>query len=149
MNQGVGLAESLKRAFLTVAMLRWWIVGMTFVAVNMAFLYLFVDILHWPVVFATVVAAEAGTLLRFLANDRWVFGRPRPTWRRLWQYHVANAASIGIWWAATNIFALVGVHYLLASILAMGCSVLLSMLTNFLWIWRHGHNAKGHGATSK
>ena len=120
------------------ALLRWWIVGVSFIAVNMGFLYLFVDIAKLPVFVATLLAAEAGTLLRFIINDRWVFGRSRPTWQRLWQYHVANAMSLFIWWAGTNVFSHLGVHYLLASILAMACSVMVSMLTNFLWIWRHG-----------
>ncbi|MGH8129229.1 MAG: GtrA family protein [Steroidobacteraceae bacterium] len=141
MTDHIPFLESLRRSLFTAAMLRWWIVGVSFVAVNVGFLYLFVDLLRWPIVLATFVAAEAGTLLRFLANDRWVFGRRRPTWGRLWQYHVANAASLGIWWSATNVFAFLGVHYLLASILAMACSVLLSMVTNFLWIWRHRAHA--------
>jgi putative flippase GtrA len=123
-------------------MLRWWIVGVSFIAVNMAFLYVFVEIAGLPVALATVLAAEAGTLLRFLVNDRWVFKRTRPTWARLWQYHVANAASLCIWWLATNAFAYLGVHYMLASVLAMACSVVLSMITNFFWIWRHGGAAR-------
>jgi len=126
-------------------MLRWWIVGIGFVAVNMAFLYAFVEIMRMPVALATIIAAEAGTLLRYLVNDRWVFGKTRPTWRRLWQYHVANAASLGIWWAATNLFTYFGAHYMIASVLAMACSVFISMLTNFLWIWRSGKAAPNQG----
>src|SRR3954471_12039318 len=37
-------------------MLRWWIVGVSFIAVNMAFLYLFVELAGLPVALATVLA---------------------------------------------------------------------------------------------
>lgn len=136
---------AVKKAFFTTAMLRWWIVGFGFVAVNIAFLYAFVELMHMPVAVATIIAAEAGTLLRYLVNDRWVFGKTRPSWRRLWQYHVANAASLCIWWVATNLFAYFGAHYMIASVLAMACSVLISILTNFLWIWRSGKTTPKQG----
>lgn len=146
MSSEKGLVFALKKVTLTVEMLRWWIVGLGFVLVNMGFLYVLVELLRMPVVLATVVAAEAGTLLRFLVNDRWVFGKARPSWGRLWQYHVANAASLAIWWGATNLFAYFGAHYMIASVMAMACSVFISVLTNFFWIWRHGKppSTQGH-----
>jgi putative flippase GtrA len=119
------------------AMVRWWIVGIVFMGVNVGSLYVLVDLLTLPVIFSTLIAAEAGALLRFIINDRWVFNQRGITWRRLWQYHVAIAGSFTIWWACTNVIVLLGGHYLVASIIGMGCSVLLSMITNFFWIWSH------------
>jgi putative flippase GtrA len=89
-----------------------------------------------PYALATVAAGEVSTLLRFLVVDRWVFEHRRPTWKRLIQYHVANAASFGIWWTAANGMKMAGVPGLWAAGLAMGCSVGLSVLSNFFWIWR-------------
>ncbi len=89
-----------------------------------------------PLTLATLITAETGTILRFFANDRWVFGHPRPTIARFWQYHVANAGGFVIWWGVSNALPSLGMHYLLASLAATACSVSFSMLTNFLWIWR-------------
>jgi len=118
---------------------RWWIVGVAFYGVGMGTLYLFHDILGMTLILATLMAAEFTTLIRFVINDRWVFGHLRPTWRRLWQYHVAGAGGTAIWWTVSNILPRFGVYYLVAATIGTGCSVFFSMFTNFLWIWRGKH----------
>jgi putative flippase GtrA len=72
----------------------------------------------------------------FLINDAWVFKNKRPSWRRLWQFHVAGAGGFAVWLVVTNTLPLVGVHYLIASVAGSAASMLFSILTNFLWIWR-------------
>lgn len=115
----------------------WWVVGVGFTLLNIPVLYLLVDLLTIPLGAATLIAGEAGLLARFLVNDRWVFGQLRPTPRQLWQYHVAAAGGFAIWWVATNILSRIGMHYLVAALAATGASVMWSMVTNFLWVWRH------------
>ena len=74
--------------------------------------------------------------LRFLVVGRWVFSHRAPTWKKLWQYHVANALGFGTWWGVANLLKAAGVHYMLAAVLAMFFSVGFNLLSNFLWIWR-------------
>ena len=124
------------RKLVTPQVLRWFVVGATFSAAGLGLIKLFAGIWLWPYALATFCSAELCTLLRFLAVDRWVFGHVRPTWKRLWQYHVANAAGFGIWWTTANGLNAVGVHYILAAILAMFFSVGFNLLSNFFWIWR-------------
>jgi putative flippase GtrA len=119
---------------------RWVLVGGLFMGLNIGFLYLLVGRLGLSVVVATLLSAEASTVLRFLVNDRWVFGNPGPTWTRLWQYHAANAGAFAIWWTATNVMNRMGFHYLVASILAVGFSTGVSLFSNFFWIWRKQHH---------
>ena len=116
--------------------LRWIILGVIFAGLGLGLLKLMVGILAWPYALSTLLTGEIGTILRFLAVDRWVFRHNRPTFTRLWQYHVANLLGFAIWWTAANILKIVGVHYLMASILAMFFSVGFSLASNFLWIWR-------------
>jgi putative flippase GtrA len=118
-------------------MLRWWIVGVVFLGVNIALLYLFIDMIGLPVLVSTFIAAEIGVLLRFVVNDRWVFRQSGITLQRLWQYHVAIAGSFAVWWISTNVIVFFGGHYMIASVIGMACSVLLSIATNFFWIWTH------------
>ena len=115
---------------------RWWIVGLGFYVGGIGVLYLFREILGLSLVYSTLAAAELTTLLRFFINDRWVFDYARPTWRRLWQYHVASAGGAAIWWLVANLLPRFGVHYLLASTVGTAASVFYSMFTNFFWIWK-------------
>lgn len=84
---------------------------------------------------------EHYTLLRLLANDRWVFGQRRPTLARLWKYHVANAGGFAVWWTTANSLQRLDVPYLWAATLAVVCSAILSLPTNFLWVWRRERQA--------
>lgn len=129
--------------FLAKPMVRWWIVGLFFTGFNIPALYVLHEVLGLRVAIATLITAELTTILRFFLNDRWVFGHPRPTWQRLWQYHLSNAGSFVIWWLAINAIEAAGIHYLIASLLATAISVGWSMATNFLWIWRKKSQGEG------
>jgi len=115
---------------------RWWIVGLAFYAGGLGVLYLVIDGLRLPLLTGTLLTGEVTVLLRFLVNDRWVFGHRVPTWTRLWQFHIASAGGAAIWWMVSNALPRFGVHYLIASTAGTACSVFLSMFTNFLWVWR-------------
>lgn len=117
-------------------LVKWLIVGLGFLFISTGFLYLFVDLWRIPILWATFLSAESSTLLRFFVNSFWVFGVKKPSFRECLQYHLANAGAFFIWWSATNVLIYFGVHYLLAGILAVGSSTLLSLYTNFFWIWR-------------
>ena len=117
-------------------LIRWLILGFSFVFVSTGFLYLFVDFLQIPILWATFLAAESSTVLRFIANSFWVFGVKKLTFRECWQFHLANAGAFFVWWSVTNALIYFGTHYLLAGILAVGSSMFLSLYTNFFWIWR-------------
>jgi len=124
------------KQFLTPQVMRWLVVGLLFSGLGLGLLKILAGVLAWPYALATFCSGEICTLLRFLMVDRWVFRHRRPTWKRLWQYHVANAVGFAVWWSAANLLKSVGVHYLVASVLAMFFSVGFSLLSNFLWIWR-------------
>lgn len=120
---------------------RWFAVATVFTAFGLGLLKLFVDGLHWPYAVSTFVQSETCNLLRFFVNDRWVFRKERPSWKRLWQYHVANALGFAVWWGGANGLKALGMNYLLASVVAMAGSVGVSLLTNFGWIWRKRRHA--------
>ncbi len=117
-------------------LVRWIIVGGIFGAFGLGLLHLFFAVLFWPYWVGTALQAEICTALRYLVNDRWVFAQPKPTWRRLWHYHVANAGGFAVWWITANLLQRSGVNYLLAAILAAACSAGVSLLSNFFWVWR-------------
>lgn len=116
--------------------MRWCAVGGVFGGVSLVLIKIMAGLLGWPYALATLLSAEICTVLRFLVVDRWVFSHARPTLKRLWQYHVANALGFTIWWSAANTLKAGGVHYLVSAVLATFFSVGFSMASNFLWIWR-------------
>ena len=115
---------------------RWWITGIVFYFAGIGSLYIFVQMWRVPLWAATFISAEISIVLRFLINDRWVFSHHRPSWRRLWQYHLASAAGAGIWWSVSNVLPRFGINYLVAATAGTACAVFFSMASNFLWIWR-------------
>ena len=115
---------------------RWWVVGVCFMVVGTGLLWIAKDALHMPLMMATTASAEVTLLIRFLVNDAWVFGHKRPTWKRLWQFHVASAGGFVIWSIVSNGLPPFGVNYLVASVVGSACSMGFSILTNFFWIWR-------------
>ena len=124
------------RRMFSLQVLRWGALGGIFGGASLALIKVMAGLLGWPYALATLLSGEICTIFRFLAVDRWVFGHPRPTVTRLWQYHVANAVGFAIWWSAANALKANGVHYLLAAVLATFFSVGFSLASNFLWIWR-------------
>jgi len=80
----------------THPVVRWFFVGAIFLGIGLSLLQLFVGLLGWPFWAASLVQAELCTLLRFLANERWVFCQGQPTWARLGKYHVANAGGFAV-----------------------------------------------------
>lgn len=117
---------------------RWLVIGVVFTFIGTPLLYLLHGVARLDLLVASLLVGELTTLPRFFINDRVVFGHRRPTWQRLWQYHVACVGGFAVWWGVTNLLPHFGVQYIIASLFATGCSVGLSLLTNFSWIWRHG-----------
>jgi putative flippase GtrA len=115
---------------------RWLCAGLAFMGINSLLLYLLVDRLGLSVIVATLIAAEACTLLRFVVNHYWVFGQRNPSLSDCGQYHIANAGAFVIWLVLANLLTALGMHYLLAGVVAVGGSTLVSITTNFFWIWR-------------
>jgi putative flippase GtrA len=119
------------------SVVRWWIVGIGFTIASIPLLHFFEKDLHISKLISSIVVSELLTLLRYLVNDRWVFGHPKPSWTRLWQYHVANASSFVLWVIIYNLLGyLFKIEGAIAVVIATAFSVGLSMATNFLWIWR-------------
>ena len=110
-------------------------------ALNLALLAGLIDLAHWPTPLATAVVAIIGTLLRFLANDRLVFGHRRPTWSRLSTYGLAVSGSTCLGYGMVNALVWLGVHYLTAAIFTTLCSVTLNLIFNFRWVWRPKNTA--------
>ena len=133
-----------KRMAVSLALVRWLVVGVAFMGLNTLLLWWSKERMGFPLWLGSSVSSEIVATTRFFVNDRWVFGQKRPNWSRFWQYHVANFSSFLIWLGLTNLLPLLwrapqlfGVKtYLIASVVATICSMGWSILTNFGWVWK-------------
>lgn len=72
------------------AMVRWWIIGIIAMVLNVVLLDWFKVSLGMGLTWASVLSAEVITIIRYGAIDLWVFRNPNLSWQRCWEYHVAN-----------------------------------------------------------
>ena len=119
------------------AVVRWWIVGIVAMVLNIVLLDWFKVSLGLGLTVASLLSSEIITLARYGVLDLWVFRNPGLSWKRCWEYHVANFTGFFLW---TFIIVVLGTKFhwdhKLAAIAATMITVTWSMATNFLWIWR-------------
>lgn len=116
--------------------MKWIVVGAACMILNLTLLGALVDLAHWSVPVATLVVAIFGTVLRFLAIDRFVFGHRQPAWTRFVAYCIATSGSVCVGYAVVNSLVWLGLHYLFAALATTASSVTLNFASNFLWVWR-------------
>jgi putative flippase GtrA len=115
----------------------WAGLGFAAALIELGLLRLLVDAWLVPAWLASVLAAEALILARFAIADRWVFRFPRPTFDRLARYQGACLGALGVYLVTFNAVMLGGgADYRLAFVAGTAASVLWSLATNFLWVWR-------------
>jgi putative flippase GtrA len=119
---------------------RWVLLGVTASLLELAFLRVLVELVQWPLPLATAVAAEVLILVKFLVNDRFVFGHAWPSLTRLIRYHGASAGALIVYWLVLNALSLLGgVPYVAAFVVGTAAAFTWSLITNFLWVWEQ-HN---------
>ena len=114
---------------------RWFFVGAVFALFNSILLYLFIDLISFSIPVGTALAAEICTLLRYFINEYWVFKHGKASIKGCIHFHVVNMLSWASWWVVANFLVIYGLHYQIASILALCVSTGVSLITNFYWVW--------------
>lgn len=122
---------------------RWLVVGVLFELPDLLLIKVTVGVLGWPYAVGTFCSGWLCTVGRFLVLDRCVFGHARPSFTRLGQYHVANAFGFAIWWSSANALEFLGLHYLVASLVATAVSAGFNLAASFRWVWRKPSKTPG------
>jgi len=120
-------------------LLRFGLVGVSGVIVDVGLLYLLVAGLGMHKVLAAAIAAELSILSNFALNDRWTFRdrRPSSSWiRRAMQYNACTL--LGEVLALPLMAALMhglGMHYMAANLFAMSLAASSNYLLNSRFTW--------------
>jgi dolichol-phosphate mannosyltransferase len=124
--------------------LKFCVVGLSGVGVNMFFLWFFTEILKIFYLFSSPLAIELSVLNNFVLNDLWTWrdrGRPGKMnyFKRMVQYHIsvsvsAIIANIFLLWFLTEIFHF---YYLLSNLLGIAAGAVLNYFINDRWTFRY------------
>ena len=121
----------------------WFLLGLTASQLELVLLRSLYELLHWQLPIASAVAAELLILLKFVLNDRFVFNHTWPTFGRLARYHGASAGALVVYWLTLNALnLLLGLEYVAAFLVGTAAAFTWSLLTNFLWVWAVGTDAR-------
>ncbi len=119
--------------------LKFAIVGASGVVVNNGLLWLLVEFTALPFYLCSVIAIETSILSNFMLNDIWTWRDRRESHflARLYRYN-ASAAFSSLFINVTVLLFLkewVGIPYLLANLIGIGCSVVFNFLVNSVWTY--------------
>ncbi len=123
-------------------MMKFGVVGISGIAVNMLTLWFLKQVTHAPVLLAGGIAIEISILNNFAWNYQWTFmdrqaARREGCWRALLKYHLAVSLA-----ALTNFFLLwllheyMHVHYLIANACGIAIGVLINYSFSNLWVFK-------------
>jgi dolichol-phosphate mannosyltransferase len=125
---------------------RFGVVGVTGLAVNMALIAMFTDVVGLYYVAAAILATQGSTLWNFCLTELWVF--PDRQHRR------SGGVRMGMFFLVNNIalilrvpllFALttgLGIHYLWSNLISLVSLTVARYALADLWIWGKSHGAK-------
>jgi putative flippase GtrA len=131
---------SLQRFPVAVVLLRklskFLVVGGTGVGVNSAALFLLYQVFSLPLVIASLLATELAIASNFYWNDRWTFGRRRPSWGRFFKFNLVALGGVLI--TAITLWGLVTLlrmPYLFANLLGILLATCWNFIVNVFWTW--------------
>ena len=128
---------------LTQRLGKFLVVGASGVVVNNAALFTFYQLLRLPLVLASCAAVALAVVNNFVWNDRWTFeqqyGPVSLAIRRFARFGVASLGGLllttAMLWVLVNEL---GLHYLVANLIAAGAAAVSNYLVNARWTYGRG-----------
>lgn len=127
----------------TKRFLKFCVVGLSGIGVNMFFLWIFTEHLKIFYLFASPIAIELSIINNFVLNDLWTWRDRRKNQRFVWvkrvlKYHIsvtisAIFANIFLLWFFTEILNL---YYLFSNLFGIGAGAFLNYFLNDRWTFK-------------
>jgi dolichol-phosphate mannosyltransferase len=117
-------------------LLRFGIVGLSGVAVNLAVLHLLFGMLHWTAFLASALAVEVSVVSNFFWNNRWTFQQADVSPRRFVRFNLASLGGLAI---TSGVFTLLlgntPLPYVAADLIAIAVATAWNFGASVLWTW--------------
>ena len=122
------------------------VVGASGVVVNNAALFTFYQLFRLPLLLASSAAVVLAVVNNFVWNDRWTFEQQHSplsvAFRRFARFGTASLGGLVLTtlmlWVLVNEL---GLHYLLANLIAAGAGAVANYVVNIRWTYRQGDRA--------
>jgi predicted dehydrogenase/putative flippase GtrA len=119
--------------------LKYCLVGLSGVCVSFCVFWLMTRVAGVHDLVALILSTEASILSNFALNDNWTFRDRRggSILTRIGKFHVVSLGVIALYYAIyTSFTRLLGIHDLVALLIAIGVGVAWNFATNVFWTWR-------------
>ena len=122
--------------------IKFCVVGLSGVGVNMGLLWLLTEYAGLQYLFSAAIAIETSIITNFLLNNFFTFkGRSepgtRPFFRRLLKFNLVSLVGLGINLGLLSLFTEVfGIYYLVSNIIAIIIVTMWNYLMNTWWTWQ-------------
>ncbi len=134
------LINAIKRLVTTPRILKFGLVGLSGVLVNMGVLYFLTEELSVYYLVSSVIAIECSIVSNFALNNLWTW-RDREAGRlfhRAIRYHVAAGLTAFLvnWLLLLLLTEVAGINYLVSNAIGIGCGIVSNFLLNDLWTFK-------------
>ncbi|HVC34915.1 MAG TPA: GtrA family protein [Chloroflexota bacterium] len=117
-------------------LVRFGLVGLTGVGINLVIVQVLFGRLHWTAFLASAIAVELSVVNNFLWNNWWTFGQRTISPVRFARF---NLASLGGLLITSVVFTVLVQHlalyYLLADLIAIGAATGWNFVASVFWTW--------------
>jgi putative flippase GtrA len=114
---------------------RFAVVGLLGVGVNMTGLRALYGSAHLPLPLASLLSAELAVVSNFFLNDRWTFGRRRPSMVRFTKFNLSSIVALLVNVALLSLLVAWGTHYLIANLVGIVAGAAWNFGASASWIW--------------
>lgn len=117
------------------------VVGLSGVFVNMGILYFLTEQFHFDYWFASIFAIETSILSNFTLNNFWTWGerKKKHLLNRILQYHVSVGitAMLANWLLLVLLTEIFGLYYMVSNLIGIGVGMTANYIINDLWTFKH------------
>jgi putative flippase GtrA len=112
---------------------RFAVVGALGVVVNMLGLQLLYRVAHLPLVIASPLSVELAMVHNYVLNDRWTFGRRRPSVVHFAMFNLNSIIALLLNVALLSLLVSSGTHYLLANLAGIAVGTAWNFTASGSW----------------
>jgi len=116
--------------------LKFLLVGLSGIFVNMFLLWFFKDILFFKLGISSIIAIELSVINNFYFNNKWTFKSKNKTLIKFYRYHISVLLGIIINYSILIILTKLGVYYLISNLIGIILATISNYILSSKWAWK-------------
>jgi dolichol-phosphate mannosyltransferase len=130
----------IKSRILNIRFLKFAVVGISGLVVNMTMLYILTEYFHILYIISSIMAIEISIISNFFLNDLWTWrDRTKKTFlQRFTQYHVSVGltAILANWFILLILTEFFNIYYLISNLIGIAVGTFANFILNDLWTFQ-------------